>query len=225
MIATLSSADALAQPRKSNASSAPSSRTTPRRKVVDQVIGELAIPNASVQKGGIQEATRLLGEQRSPRLLVVDLTGIELALSAVNELAEVCEPGVTVIAIGDRNDVGLFRDLINNGVSDYLVKPIAPALLKVAAERRRERHPGRPSDRSGPPRRRGRCPRRRRSDHARDRRRLDDRPPPAAASRARRPGSCSSGRSPWRWTWSPRRACGRPSSIPAGSTACSSTAR
>jgi hypothetical protein len=32
------------------------------RKVVDQVVGELAIPNASVQKGGIQEATRLLGE-------------------------------------------------------------------------------------------------------------------------------------------------------------------
>ena len=77
------------------------------RQVVDQVIGDLAIPNASVHKGGIHEATRLLGEQRSPRLLVVDLAEIELALSAVNELAEVCEPGVTVIAIGDRNDVGM----------------------------------------------------------------------------------------------------------------------
>ena len=100
------------------------------RQVIDQVVGELAIPNASVHKGGIVEATRMLGEQRSPRLLVVDLSGIELPLSAINELAEVCEPGVTVIAIGDRNDVGLFRDLINNGVSDYLVKPIAPALIQ-----------------------------------------------------------------------------------------------
>jgi pilus assembly protein CpaE len=98
------------------------------RKVVDQVIGELAIPNASVQKGGVREATRFLGEQRSPRLLVVDLTGIELALSAIDELAEVCEPGVTVIALGDRNDVGLFRDLINNGVSDYLVKGVVNRL-------------------------------------------------------------------------------------------------
>jgi pilus assembly protein CpaE len=102
----------------------------PTRQVVDQVVGELAIPNASVHKGGIREATRLLGEQRSPRLLVVDISGVELPLSAVNELAEVCEPGVTVIALGDRNDVGLFRDLINNGVSDYLVKPIAPALMQ-----------------------------------------------------------------------------------------------
>ena len=73
--------------------------------------------------------SRLLGEQRSPRLLVVDLTGVELPLSALNELAEVCEPGVTVITVGDRNDVGLFRDLVNNGVSDYLVKPITPPLL------------------------------------------------------------------------------------------------
>ena len=33
----------------------------PSRQVVGQVIGELAIPNASVHKGGIREATRLLG--------------------------------------------------------------------------------------------------------------------------------------------------------------------
>ena len=115
---------------RSNGSSAPSCRTNATRQVVDQIVGELAIPNASVHKGGIREATRLLGEQRSPRLLVVDISGVDLPLSAVNELAEVCEPGVTVIALGDRNDVGLFRDLINNGVSDYLVKPIAPALMQ-----------------------------------------------------------------------------------------------
>ena len=100
------------------------------QKVVDQVVADLSIPHASVHKGGIVAATSMLGEQRSPRLLVVDLSGVALPLSAVNELAEVCEPGVTVITIGDRNDVGLFRDLINNGVSDYLVKPITPALLQ-----------------------------------------------------------------------------------------------
>lgn len=120
------------------------------RAVVDQVIADLGIPNASVHRGGVHEAARLLGEQRSPRLLVVDLTGVELPLSAVNELAEVCEPGVTVIAIGDRNDVGLFRDLINNGVSDYLVKPVTPpllqkSLLNVLESARQER----PNDRRG----------------------------------------------------------------------------
>ncbi len=100
------------------------------RKVVDQVLSDLMIPQASIHKGGIAEAIELLGANRSPRLLVVDISDIDLPLSAINDLAEVCEPGVTVVAIGDRNDVGLFRDLVGRGISDYLVKPITPALLQ-----------------------------------------------------------------------------------------------
>lgn len=100
------------------------------RRVVDQVIADLMIAHASVQRGGVADAIRELGAQRSPRILLVDITDAEMPLSAVNELAEVCEPGVAVVAVGDRNDVGLFRDLINRGVSDYLVKPITPALLQ-----------------------------------------------------------------------------------------------
>ena len=73
----------------------------PSRKIVDQAVGDLMIPNAAVQRGGIADAVRELGERRSPRILVVDITGVDLPLSAVNELAEVCEPGVTVIAVGD----------------------------------------------------------------------------------------------------------------------------
>ena len=144
----------------------------------------------------------------------------------MNELAEVCEPGVTVIAIGDRNDVGLFRDLINNGVSDYLVKPITPALLQKsllnvlestdqgAAER-----PARPA--GGRRRRTRRC----RHDHARDRHRLDASRTGAGAGWRWSISTCSTARSPWRSTWNRRRACARRSSIRAGSTGCSSTGR
>jgi pilus assembly protein CpaE len=49
-----------------------------------------------------------------------------------NSLADVCEPGVTVLALGARNDCGLFRDLLQHGVADYLVKPITPPLLQKA---------------------------------------------------------------------------------------------
>ena len=185
------------------------------RKVVDQVVSELAIPSASVHKGGIREAIAMLGEQRSPRLLVVDLSGVDLPLSAVNELAEVCEPGVTVIAIGDRNDVGLFRDLINNGVSDYLVKPITPALLQKSllnvVESADQGAPERPARPAG---RRRRRTRRRRRDHARHRHRLDASPTGAAAGSRWSISTCSSARSRWRSTWSRRRACARRSSSP-----------
>jgi len=100
--------------------------------VVDQVVGELMLPHASIRKGDVKEATRYLGENRSPRLLLIDLSGAELPLSEINALADVCEPGVTVIALGDRNDCGLFRDLLAHGVADYLVKPITPDLLQKA---------------------------------------------------------------------------------------------
>lgn len=102
------------------------------RAVVEQVVRDLVIPHASVHKGSIKNAIKALGQKRSPKTLIVDLCRSELPLSDINELAEVCEPGVTVIAIGDRNDVGLFRELLNSGVSDYLVKPITPALVQRA---------------------------------------------------------------------------------------------
>jgi pilus assembly protein CpaE len=102
------------------------------RTVVEQVVRDLVIPHASVTRGSIRTAIKTLGQKRSPKTLIVDLCKSELPLSDINELAEVCEPGVTVIAIGDRNDVGLFRELLNSGVSDYLVKPLTPTLVQRA---------------------------------------------------------------------------------------------
>lgn len=100
------------------------------RAVVEQVVGDLMIPAAAIHRGGVRDAIELLGRQRSPRVLVVDISTSDLPLSDINELAEVCEPGVSVVAVGDRNDVGLFRELVNNGISDYLVKPLTPSLLQ-----------------------------------------------------------------------------------------------
>lgn len=100
--------------------------------VVDQVIGEMMLPNASIRNGSVKDAVKHLGENRSPRLLVIDLSDSEVPLSDINGLADVCEPGVTVVAFGQRNDCGLMRDLLHHGVADYLVKPITPALLQKA---------------------------------------------------------------------------------------------
>jgi pilus assembly protein CpaE len=85
-----------------------------------------------VMRGGIVKAIEYLNAQRSPHLLVVDVSGVDLPLSQMQQLADVCEPGVTVIAIGERNDVGLYRDLTEAGVSDYIVKPLTRELLSKA---------------------------------------------------------------------------------------------
>jgi pilus assembly protein CpaE len=85
-----------------------------------------------ITRGGIAQAIDHLSEQRSPHLLLVDISGVELPLSQIQNLGDVCEPGTTVIAIGDHNDVALFRDLQAAGVSDYLVKPLTRELLTKA---------------------------------------------------------------------------------------------
>jgi pilus assembly protein CpaE len=83
-------------------------------------------------RGGIAKAIEYLNEQRSPNLLLVDISSVELPLSQIQMLAEVCEPGTNVIAIGDHNDVALYRDLQAAGVTDYLVKPLTRELLTKA---------------------------------------------------------------------------------------------
>jgi pilus assembly protein CpaE len=53
-------------------------------------------------------------------------------LNDINALAEVCEPGTVVIAIGQVNDVRLYRDLLASGIHDYLLKPLNAQALHDA---------------------------------------------------------------------------------------------
>jgi pilus assembly protein CpaE len=92
----------------------------------------LSFPNATITRGGIAEAIQHLGAERSPECIIVDISGADMPASQMHDLAELCEPGVTVIAIGDRNDVGLYRDLVKAGVTEYIVKPVTPQLLATA---------------------------------------------------------------------------------------------
>jgi pilus assembly protein CpaE len=94
----------------------------------------LGFADAPIARGGIAKAIDALGTQRSPELLIVDISGISMPVSKIHNLAEVCEPGVTVIAVGDRNEVGLYRDLLHSGVSDYIVKPLTTPLLAKALD-------------------------------------------------------------------------------------------
>ena len=82
-----------------------------------------------IMRGGISKAVEYLSEQRSPLLLLVDISGVDLPLSLIHTLADVCEPGTTVVALGDENDVALYRDLIEAGVSNYVVKPLTREML------------------------------------------------------------------------------------------------
>ncbi|QBR01252.1 AAA family ATPase [Paraburkholderia pallida] len=98
---------------------------------VRRFVHERMIAHAFVATGTVDDAiAQLQGMDRSPSKLLVDVSGSVMPLSDLERLAQVCEPSVQVVTIGDRNDVGLFRNLLKIGVQDYLVKPLTPDLLQ-----------------------------------------------------------------------------------------------
>lgn len=102
------------------------------RQTLIRVAAEQKWHDPIIQTGGIAAARRELGESASPTLLIIDLSESSEPLAEVNSLAEVCEPGTRVIALGTANDVRLYRSLMDAGVIDYMVKPVAAADLTRA---------------------------------------------------------------------------------------------
>ncbi len=102
------------------------------REALGEVAGRQKWSPAAVQKGGITEAIATLLRMPSPQHLVVDLDGVENPLEAVNHLAEVCDPGTVVVALGTVNDIVLYRSLVEAGVVDYLLKPVGAEMLEHA---------------------------------------------------------------------------------------------
>ncbi len=88
------------------------------------VLNEREWNTSSIKKGGIENAIRTLATSTPPKFLFVDLSKSANPMDDMNALAEVCEPGTMVIAIGKENDIGLYRNLISSGVQEYLVKPV-----------------------------------------------------------------------------------------------------
>ena len=86
-------------------------------------------------KGGIENAVQHLSQAACPRMLVVDISTVQDPMGHVDALAEVCEPGTAVIAIGSVNDINLFRQLTDAGVMDYLVKPLTPQAFQTSIQK------------------------------------------------------------------------------------------
>jgi pilus assembly protein CpaE len=93
---------------------------------------ELGLGDIAVEGADLAAAAERLRSRTSPSVLIVDIDGARSAadadpLDGLNMLAEVCDPGVKVVAVGTRNDVAFYRTLLQSGVADYLVKPVTAA--------------------------------------------------------------------------------------------------
>ncbi|WP_226017134.1 pilus assembly protein CpaE [Novosphingobium sp. FKTRR1] len=100
--------------------------------VVRTVVMDMGWQPEKCNRGGLRNAVQSLSISASPSILLVDLSESGDPLHDINALAEVCEPGTVVIAVGQVNDVRLYRDLLASGIQDYLLKPLGAAQLRDA---------------------------------------------------------------------------------------------
>jgi pilus assembly protein CpaE len=88
----------------------------------------MAKAHLKVHMGGLATAIELYQSAPTPNLIILESRKEPREmLESLNDLAEYCDPTTKVVVIGHYNDVGLYRELIRSGISEYVVAPISMA--------------------------------------------------------------------------------------------------
>lgn len=78
-----------------------------------------------VRRGGIGAAIASMRKAATPSVLVVDISDEDQPMTALTKLAEVVEPDVCVLVIGEVDSVDFYREVTRGlGAQDYLSKPL-----------------------------------------------------------------------------------------------------
>ena len=81
-----------------------------------------------ISSASIAAAANMFASAPTPNLLILETSAEPHAImDELAPLAEVCDPSTKVIIVGRYNDIALYRDLIRNGISEYMVGPIGMA--------------------------------------------------------------------------------------------------
>jgi len=97
--------------------------------VVRQSLTDLGVGDALFRTGGIAAAVADLKDRPSPRLLIVDVSGMDRAKEAIDDLIGLCEPSTGIVLVGESNDIALYRQLKEAGAAEYFFKPLVTALV------------------------------------------------------------------------------------------------
>lgn len=88
----------------------------------------MAKAHLKVHMGGIPTAIEFYQSAPTPNLIVLESRAEPKDLLAqLAQLAEHCDPSSKVVVIGHYNDIGLYRELIRSGISEYVIAPISMA--------------------------------------------------------------------------------------------------
>jgi pilus assembly protein CpaE len=95
----------------------------------------MAKAHVKVHMGGIPTAIEFYRSAPTPNLILLESRSEpKQLLEQLQQLSEHCDSSTKVVVIGHYNDVGLYRELIRNGISEYVVAPVSMAdIVSVVA--------------------------------------------------------------------------------------------
>ncbi len=102
------------------------------REIVACALEAPGMPDFEIVQGTVDAALDKLGAGVEPGLLVIDLSNSSAPAADIEAIAAMGRSDLRIVALGTRNDVQLYRQLIRAGAADYLVKPLDPAALGAA---------------------------------------------------------------------------------------------
>jgi len=102
---------------------------------IQGVIRELQLDDELQFEATLDAALRRVSEGSTPRVLVIDLSESPAPISELSAVRAVGGPDLKILALGTVNDVGLYRDMIAAGATDYLVKPPGREQLSAVFEK------------------------------------------------------------------------------------------
>jgi len=92
-------------------------------------------PGFRVRDGGSREALEFLASGPAPKVLIVDVSDAQNPLTALLPIIASFAEQTRLIAVGTANDISLYREIIEAGVAEYLVKPVTEKTLIGALAR------------------------------------------------------------------------------------------
>jgi pilus assembly protein CpaE len=77
-----------------------------------------------LKRGDIRNTIRLLEHNTELHSVIADISGLSDPVPIIEDLARVCPADVSVVLIGEREDMSFYRTVMDMGVLEYLAKPL-----------------------------------------------------------------------------------------------------